>query len=129
MGDQLGGPGYALLTIPSRGPQTEPSGEAGLSGAAADVTTAAWLGFLCLSMVRCSWSTTGRDRALTAPRAGHRLVGPGSPAQHGPGYDPGEGDAPGVVAFSNVNAVPDGAGQGGGPIVGHDGGHGGVDAP
>jgi hypothetical protein len=31
-------------------------------------------------------------------------------------------DAPGVVAFSNVNAVPDGAGQGSGPIVGHDGG-------
>ena len=46
MGDQLGGPGYALLRNPSRG-HTNPSGEAGLSGAAAEVTTAAWLAFLC----------------------------------------------------------------------------------
>ena len=67
MGDQLGGPGYDLLTIPPRG-HTNPSGEAGLRGAAAEVTMAAWLAFLYLSMVRCSWSTTGRDRALTAPK-------------------------------------------------------------
>src|SRR5215216_1462553 len=46
-----------------------------------------------------------------------------------PGYDPGGEDASGVVAFSNVDAVPDGAGQGGGPIMGHDGGHRGVDPP
>jgi hypothetical protein len=67
MGDQLGGPEYALLINPSRG-HTNPSGEAGLSAAAADVTTAASLAFLDRSMVRCSWSTTGRDRALTAPK-------------------------------------------------------------
>jgi hypothetical protein len=116
MGDQLGGPGYTLLTNPSRGPQTDPSGEAGLSGAAADVTTAAWLAFLGRSMVRCSWSTTGRDRALRCPlRAGHRPRGPGFPARAWPGYDPGTmGTVPGVVAFSDGDAVPDGAGQGGG---------------
>jgi hypothetical protein len=44
MGDQRGGPGYALLLNPSRG-HINPSGEAGLSGAA-DATTAAVLGFL-----------------------------------------------------------------------------------
>jgi hypothetical protein len=60
-------PGTPLfLTRP--GGHTNPSGEAGLSGAAADVTTAGWLAFLCPLMVRCSWSTTGRDRALTAPK-------------------------------------------------------------
>ena len=68
MGDQLGGPGYALLLTRPGGHKQTRRGEAGLSGAAADVTTAAWPGFLCLSMVRCSWSTTGRDRALTAPK-------------------------------------------------------------
>jgi hypothetical protein len=38
-------------------------------------------------------------------------MGRASQQRHGPGYDPGEGDAPGVVAFSNVDAVPDGAGS------------------
>jgi hypothetical protein len=122
-------PGTPLLLTRPGATQTR-RGEAGLSGAAADVTTAAWLAFLCPSMVRCSWSTTGRDRALRCPlRAGHRLVGPGSPAQHGPGYDPGTmGTVPGVVARSDVDAVPGNAGQGGGPVMRHDGGHGGVDA-
>jgi hypothetical protein len=34
----------------------------------------------------------------------------------------GQGVLLGVVARSDVDAVPDGAGQGGGPVVGHDGG-------
>jgi hypothetical protein len=41
---------------------------------------------------------------------------------------PGRGH-PGVVAFSNVDAVADGAGQGGGPVARHDSGHRGVDPP
>jgi len=54
------------------------------------------------------------------------------PRAAGPGYDPGAGWGSlvcGVVARSEVDAVPDGAGQGGGPVMGHDGGHGGVDPP
>jgi hypothetical protein len=35
---------------------------------------------------------------------------------------PGAGVFPGVVACSEVDAVPGNAGQGGGPVVGHDGG-------
>src|SRR5215207_1148171 len=67
---------------------------------------------------------------LPPPRAGHRPDGPGSPAQHGPGYDPGTmGTVPGVVAHSDVDAVPDDPGQGGGPVMGHDSGHRGVDPP
>jgi hypothetical protein len=42
---------------------------------------------------------------------------PGYPEQLGPGYDPGAWDAPGVVAFSDVDAVPAGTGQGGGPML------------
>jgi hypothetical protein len=41
---------------------------------------------------------------------------------------PGAGDAPGVVARSDVDGVPGDAGQDGGPVVGHDGGHGGITA-
>jgi hypothetical protein len=52
---------------------------------------------------------------------------PADPEQPGPGLRPGVGDTPGVVAFSDVDAIPDGASQGGGPVVGHDGAHGGVD--
>ena len=37
------------------------------------------------------------------------------------------GGRPGVVARSDVDAVAGDAGQGGGPVVGHDSGHGGVD--
>jgi hypothetical protein len=39
---------------------------------------------------------------------------------------PGAGVLPGVVARSEVDAVPGRPGQGGGPVVGHDGGDGGV---
>jgi hypothetical protein len=42
---------------------------------------------------------------------------PGYPEQLVPGYDPGAGDAPGVVAFSDVDAVPAGTGQGCGPML------------
>jgi hypothetical protein len=71
----------------------------------------------------------GRVRLARAPR-----VWPSAPedragrrARAGPGYDPGARGHPGVVARSDVDAVPDGAGQGGRPIVGHNGGHGGID--
>jgi hypothetical protein len=52
-----------------------------------------------------------RPQGLTIGPAGRA-----SQQEHGPGYDPGEGDAPGVVAFSDGGAVPDGAGQSGGPV-------------
>jgi hypothetical protein len=39
----------------------------------------------------------------------------------------GMGMSPGAVARSDVDAVSGHAGQGGGPVVGHDGGHRGVD--
>src|SRR5687767_6246845 len=38
-------------------------------------------------------------------------------------------DAPGAVARSDVDVRPGSAGQLGGPMHGHDGGHGAVDAP
>jgi hypothetical protein len=38
-------------------------------------------------------------------------MGRASQQKHGPGYDPGEGTTPGVVAFSTVDAGPDGAGS------------------
>jgi hypothetical protein len=121
-------PGTPLfLTRP--GGHTNPSGEAGLSAAAADVTTAAWLAFFCPSMVRCSWSTTGRDRALTAPKGWPSARDRADPEPPGPAYDPGAAqgeDASGVVAHSEVDAVPSDAGQGGGPVMRHDGGHRGV---
>jgi hypothetical protein len=50
-----------------------------------------------------------RRRRLSGDRA--------NPEQLGPGYDLGEGDVPGVVAFSDVDAVADGAGQGCGPMA------------
>jgi hypothetical protein len=42
--------------------------------------------------------------------------------------NPGQGDS-GVVARSDVDPVPGDAGQGGSPVMRHDGGYGGVDAP
>jgi hypothetical protein len=121
MGDQLGGPEYALLVPIHRA--ANPSGEVGLSAAAADVTPAKLVALLGRSVVGCALaprihqtpSTPRRPADSNAVRSGlrPRVVG----------------DAPGVVARSDVTAVPDGAGQGGGPVMGHDGGHGGVDPP
>jgi hypothetical protein len=50
------------------------------------------------------------------------------PAKHGPSYDPGE-PLSGVVVRSDVNAGLAGAGQLGGAMHGHHGGHRGVDPP
>src|SRR5215218_7237401 len=71
--------------------------------------TAAWA-FLCPSVVRCSWSTTGRNRVLTAPKGWPSTQWAGLSSKHGPGCDPGdEGeDVSGVVACLDVDAVPDG---------------------
>ena len=55
------------------------------------VTVTAALAFFCASMVRCSWSTTGRASLFLLTRAGHRPAGRASQQEHGPGYDPGEG--------------------------------------
>jgi hypothetical protein len=69
-----------------------------------------------------------RTHALTG--AGHRPVGRALQQDVAQRYDPGaKGTVPGVVACSEIDADADGAGQGGCPVVGHDGGHGGVDPP
>jgi hypothetical protein len=84
------------------------------------VTAVVWLAFLDTSVVGC------------VPRP--RIPG-GWPSVPETGWfqsslvratTPGAGDAPGVVAYSDVDPIPDGAGQGGGTVVGHDGGHSGV---
>jgi hypothetical protein len=57
-------------------------------------------------------------------------IGPETGLARAPGpvrdYDPGAEGCSGVVAHSDVDAVPGEAAQGGGPVVGHDGGHRGV---
>jgi hypothetical protein len=62
------------------------------------VTAAAVLAFLCLSMVRCSWSTTGCDRALHRPWAGHRRDGPSSTKGMAQAMTPEARDPSGVIA-------------------------------
>ena len=77
------------------------------------------------------------DRSVVGMHPGPRirrtpstLPETGWPQAAGPGLRPrGEGDLPGVVAVSEVDAVVDGTGQGGGPVMRHDSGHGGVNAP
>jgi hypothetical protein len=66
--------------------------EAGAVG----VTATAALALSCPSMVRCSWSTTGRDRALTAPK-GWPSTPMGRASQQGMALatTPEAGDAPG----------------------------------
>ena len=62
------------------------------------VTAAAVLAFLCPSMVRCSWSTTGCDRALHRPWAGHRRDGPSSTKGMAQAMTPEARDPSGVIA-------------------------------
>ena len=68
----------------------------------------------------------GRVRLARALAGG--TIGPGDRvgrrARPGPGYDPGARGHPGVVARSDVDAVAGCSGEGGGPVMGHDGGDG-----
>jgi hypothetical protein len=88
------------------------------------VTSAVSMAFLGLGR----WSGDPLPRA--PPRAGHRPRRPGGTTTSAwSGLRPRGRGVPGVVARSDVDAVPNGAGQCGGPVMGHDGGHGGVDPP
>src|SRR5512132_100883 len=95
----------------------------------------------------------GRGVCLPAPNNGHavgiRLFPPATGgldrSTNRVGYRPWERAAPtarsrprprrrgedgsGVVARLDVDAIPGDAGQGGGPVMSHDGGHGGVNPP
>ena len=86
MGDQLGGPEYALLVPIYRA--TNPSGEVSLSAAAADVTPAELVALLGRSVVGCTLAPRIHQTPSTPRR---RLI----PEQFGPGYDPGSGMLPG----------------------------------